>query len=130
MIDYPIILKYNHIIIDYKGAKYLIDTGAKLSYIKKELLNGAQVIGEEEDSYPGYGRFKTPTYKLTINTDTVLGYISEKKNINLTFGILPKSLEALYSIADANAIIGNDIFSWVSIIFYYQRKKIFYINQR
>ena len=110
--------------------KVYLDTGAKLSYIKKELLNGAQVIGEEEDFYPGYGRFKTPTYKLTINTDTVLGYISEKKNINLTFGILPKSLEALYSIADANAIIGNDIFSWVSIIFYYQRKKIFYINQR
>ena len=39
--------------------KVYLDTGAKLSYIKKELLNGAQVIGEEEDFYPGYGRFKT-----------------------------------------------------------------------
>ena len=38
MIDYPIILKDNHITIDYKGAKYLIDTGAPISIAKNDFI--------------------------------------------------------------------------------------------
>ena len=63
--------------------------------------------GNREDFYPAYGRFKTPTYEVPVKLNG--------REIILTFGVLPRNLEAALSMGNTKAIIGNGIFSYYSI---------------
>ena len=69
--------------------------------------------GNREDFYPAYGRFKTPIYELPVKLNN--------REIILTFGVLPRDLEAALSMGNTKAIIGNGIFSYYSIIFDYSK---------
>lgn len=72
-----------------------VDTGAKVSYIDKDLVADLPRCGEMQDFYPGYG-------EMTVSLVMV---------DNFQFAILPNDLERLLEMADCHAILGVD---WLS----------------
>ena len=88
--------------------KTVFDTGAHISYLSDELLNGAKFLGEEDDFYPEYGDFKVKTFETEIS-------IGDKK-IPFKFGELPINLSLLFSSFNSECILGNDILSSFSAL--------------
>ena len=97
-----------------------LDTGAKISYLNSEYVQDLNSIGEKEDFYPSIGVFKTFMYNKSI-------MFPHDKQLNLIFGALPESLEQALSFGGTKAIIGNDIFSYYSLIFDYSNKRIYFV---
>ena len=85
-----------------KAQQAFLDTGAKLSYVTRELLEGLRAIGREEDFYPGLGKFETDVYEVAMS----LGDLS----FSLRCGVLPSILEATLQVAGKQAIIGTEFF--------------------
>ena len=96
-----------------------LDTGAKISYLNKQYVQGLDSVCIKEDFFPGLGKFEVPIYDLPISFNG--------KEIPFQFGILPQSLELANLSGTTQAIIGADIFSYFSLTFDYADKKI-YIN--
>ena len=97
--------------------KGFLDTGAKISYLKSAHVEEFAPTGNREDFYPTYGRFKTPIYELPVKLNN--------REIILKFGVLPRDLEAALSMGNTEAIIGNGIFSYYSVIFDYSNEKFY-----
>lgn len=79
-----------------------VDTGAKLSYIGKEIAESMMPVGMEKDFYPGLGEFETPVYEVPLR----LG----GHELSLRCGVLPDVLEATMKIAGKRGIIGAQLF--------------------
>ena len=97
-----------------------LDTGAKISYLSKQYVQGLVPVEEKEDFFPGFGEFEAPIYNIPM---TFFG-----QDIHFNFGILPDSLETAMLSGRTQAIIGADIFSHFSLIFHYSNKKIYIKN--
>jgi len=95
-----------------------LDTGAKISYLNSQYVDTLKPIDDREDFYPNFGRFNTLIYELPIKFNN--------KEVCLTFGVLPKTLEVALSMGGTKAIVGNEIFSYFSLIFDYSNKKIYF----
>ncbi len=103
------------IMINKESIRAFLDTGAKLSYINSNFVSNLTPIDEREDFYPTVGTFQTLIYEFLV--------IFNDQEMNVTFGVLPASLEMALSMGDTKAIIGNDIFSYFAITFNYSNKK-------
>ena len=134
--------KYGHLNLDFvenipvveiyinkKLKRVYLDTGAKWSYVKRNLVENAQEVEQIDDFHPVIGNFSSKLYYITVNFDTVLGQVNTNKNVQLKAGILPEKLTIFYETGKTFAIIGTDIFHRMSLIFNYKRKKIFFIMQ-
>ncbi len=117
------------IYVNKKLKRVYLDTGAKWSYIKKDLVENALEVDQIDDFHPVIGNFTSKLYDVTINFDTVLGQVSTNKDIELKMGVLPEKLTIFYEAGRTFAIIGTDIFHRMSLIFNYKKKKLFYIMQ-
>jgi hypothetical protein len=84
-----------------RQASLLFDTGASLSYLRRELLRGCRAHGEAEDFYPGFGRFTTPVYRLLF----VLG----SRTYYADFGVLPQLLELALIAEGSDGILGSEL---------------------
>jgi hypothetical protein len=93
--------------IGHEDRRLFFDTGAKLSYLSDDLLDGTP-IGEMKDFYPTIGTFKTNVYKI----DVIIGGKVE----TLTFGSLPLSIRMLLEIGQTKGIIGTELLNKYSII--------------
>lgn len=90
-----------HAKIDGKAMDLFFDTGAKLTYVEKQLVQNLVPISEEKDFYPTLGRFVTPVYELPLEIvdETVI----------VKCGILPEMLEQAIRMTGAKAILGTEI---------------------
>lgn len=95
---------------DNEPVKAFLDTGAGISYITSEFIKNYNSIGQEEDFYPSYGNFITEIYKIPIKV--------EDKELEMTFGVLPKSLENSLMLMGVKVIIGHSFFNNRSNYFY------------
>lgn len=79
--------------------RVFFDTGARLSYLQPSLARRFPDAAEEDDFYPGLGRFTTRTYRatLTIGAD----------QISQVVGILPPELTPLLKTASTSGILGT-----------------------
>lgn len=79
------------------------DTGASLSYFSKSLTKDMKVTGEENDFYPGFGRFSTSTFQVNVEVGT--------KKLTVNCGNLPLALESklLRLVNGNNGILGYDL---------------------
>ncbi len=93
-----------------------LDTGAKISYLKKELVSKMEQVGTENDFYPEYGEFETPVYHVPM-------MISEEEVI-LTCGVLPHLLEITLLLAGSNGIIGTELMKEYKMLFSYQKNEV------
>jgi len=89
------------VILNGKEINFFLDTGAKISYLNSNFVQGHNTIKVEQDFYPGFGDFETNIYQLPLDLFNQL-----KK---FDFGVLPKSLELSLSMGGTNGIIGNNI---------------------
>lgn len=79
----------------------IVDTGSRLSYMTAGLLAALSPGQEEEDFYPGIGKFKTPTWRVVFE-------VAGKKR-GVTVGRLPAALEMLLSATGTQAVFGNNL---------------------
>jgi hypothetical protein len=83
--------------------KCFLDTGAKLSYLSPEITANLNSIGNEEDFYPGIGKFQTEVYEVQT--------IFESQQFIAKYGNLPNILQMTLNLANVNGIIGYDFFN-------------------
>ena len=94
-----------------------LDTGAKISYIKKEYVQQLEVVKNKKDFFPGYGEFEVPIYKIMM---TFCG-----KDIPFEFGVLPSELEKAMLTGGIKSIVGADIFKFFTLTFSHDKNKIY-----
>jgi len=77
------------------------DTGAPMSYLLPEALEGLQSEGSHEDFYPLVGNFLTPVYQLPYNIGGEAG--------EMRFGRLPDELLGMLEVGGVQGIIGTEL---------------------
>lgn len=129
----PIDIKGTHIPMDlYKNIpiialqvgktslRVFLDTGAKQSYLDPNITSKYNLMGREQDFYPGFGHFETNTYEVPV--------MAGNHTFTLIAGNLPEKLQMnlmnLMKEANTQGILGNDIFKYFNVCFNYNNKKI------
>lgn len=85
-----------------------VDTGAKLTYVEKQMVAGLTPIRQEQDFYPTIGRFTTPVFELPLE-------INGGVKLQAQVGILPEKLESTLLVTGAKAILGTQLFKHYTI---------------
>lgn len=81
----------------------ILDTGAKLSYVKPAFVSAQEPVDTEEDFYPGIGKFNSNVYDVPVRIGG--------QTINARMGVLPQGTmiaQTVYMLADA--VVGYDLF--------------------
>ncbi len=87
---------------------FVLDTGAKISYIGSEQTSTLMAVDEREDFNPMIGRFSTPIYELeTTIADT---------SFVVKFGNLPSVMSLPLKMIGIDGIIGYDLFAAYTVI--------------
>ncbi len=86
-----------------RAQQAFLDTGAKLSYVARDLLQGLAPVGRAQDFYPGLGSFETDVFEVAMS----LGDLA----FTLRCGALPALLETTLQVAGKQAIIGAALFA-------------------
>ena len=94
--------------IEENELSFMLDSGAKLSYLDPEHTRDHPITGEEEDFFPAIGRFKTECFEIPVKLgdETFTG----------RFGHLPSLLQQSLGLSGAAGIIGYDLFSSFRIL--------------
>jgi len=94
------------ITIELRGnpVRLFLDTGAKVSYLHREMLGNYPLANQEDDFYPGLGPFEVQTYAVPIKLSGA--------NISVNFGSLPEQLEVALLMAGCDGILGHDLFRY------------------
>jgi len=95
------------ITIELRGnpIRVFLDTGAKVSYLRSEILGNYYPSAKQEtDFYPGLGPFDVKTYAVPIKLAGT--------NITVNFGSLPEQLEVALLMAGCDGILGHDLFRY------------------
>ena len=90
--------------VNHKKVNLVVDTGAQISYIRKEFISGLELDKTMEDFSPYISSFKTDTY--ICETDTLIGHTVFSQR----FGIPPKEILLILDLFQADGIIGIDLF--------------------
>ena len=96
--------------IDGKDVRLALDTGAKVTFLKHDLIRDAAEVGTYDDFYPTIGAFTCGSFEKTVS----VGGIS----LDLTAGELPPSLESSLGSIGLDGILGNDIFDHYPKVLY------------
>ena len=99
-----------------RSLKFLLDSGAKLSYLETSLTKGLPSQEAASDFHPSYGAFETPIYTLEC---TVVG-----ATFPVTFGNLPSQLAGILPHANVQGIIGFDLFNRFQVLLNMQENKL------
>lgn len=101
------ILPYDMICVELMvngcSVRLIVDTGAKISYIDSEIVDGLNSVDTKEDFSPQFGHFSTKIYECTVQ------YL-EGKSISLKFGTPPHLLSTFLSLLHVQGILGLDFF--------------------
>ncbi len=88
--------------------KALFDTGAHLSYINPEVVEGQAPSGQRNDFYPFVGQFVAPTYRILTALDNA--------PLDIEYGILPDCLQmmlgAAMNMSHTSAVIGTQLLEY------------------
>lgn len=96
---------------------YFLDSGAKISYVKRNFVDGLTPEGQEGDFYPGYGHFETPVYRIPTSI--------EGHEFPVSYGTLPQILElSLLNLTGATGIIGHDLFQHFAVLLDLRNKTV------
>jgi len=93
-----------------------LDTGAKISYLNKELVGTLEQVGVEKDFYPGFGEFETPIYPVPM--------LIAEDAITLNCGVLPQPLELTLLLGGCRGIIGAQLMKEYKVLFSYPKNEI------
>jgi hypothetical protein len=102
----------------------VIDSGAALSYVPSNVVEGLAPVGKRSDFYPGFGEFETDVWRV----DAEIG----GRMVSITAGILPPMLQTMFGmILGSNGwIIGSDFFRNRVIVIDYPNGRIVDVTGR
>ena len=83
-------------LINGQLARMIVDTGAKISYVKEHFVEGVETKGEADDFSPYIGDFKTSLYSCT--TTLLFETNHEEVSYQQDFGIMPSIIEQALSL--------------------------------
>jgi hypothetical protein len=81
--------------------RMFVDTGAPLSYVSEEYVQGTPSLGEVEDFHPLMGRFTVPTHAVEV--------CAWGRPMQIRAGRMPMLLEAALGLAGAQGILGTEV---------------------
>jgi hypothetical protein len=99
--------------IDDSKYRMFFDTGAQVSYLQDDVLEAFPHSGAMQDSYPGFGEFRTEIYDLAVRLGA--------RAARLRCGRLPALLGASLMLADVQGILGNEILAGGSVGYFPRR---------
>ena len=94
--------------IESQSLKFILDTGAKLSYLSDSITNNYTSIGTDEDFYPGVGIFETECFKISTSY--------ADNHFIVRYGNLPTLLQMTLKLGGIDGIIGFDFFNNFKVI--------------
>ena len=106
---------YININIAGKTVNSFIDTGATISYFRKNFLNNLTSFRTEYDTHPLIGSFQTNIFNYQIQI--------ENKVFDIEVGILPSKLDSMFDMIDADAVIGYELIKDKITVFDFLSKK-------
>ena len=110
----PIIELY----IDNQKLKFFLDSGAKLSYLSDSITKDYNIIGTDEDFYPGVGKFETECFEISTRFGD--------RNFIAKYGNLPPLLQMALMLGGTNGIIGFDFFNNFKVVLDLKNNKLKY----
>lgn len=96
--------------------RMFIDTGAQVSYLRQDLVDGFPAAGRITDFYPGIGRFDTETYRVAITLGTL--------PLTLRCGVLPDTLGLMLKQLGGEGVIGNEFLQSPRTGYFPRRKRL------
>ena len=87
--------------INGQPVRMFFDTGAPLSYLSEECVQGCTALGEVEDFHPLLGRFRVPTFSVPVQA---WGHA-----MNVRAGQMPTLLEMALGVGGADGILGTEV---------------------
>jgi hypothetical protein len=105
--------------INKQSVRAAIDTGARTCYALAEHLDALPKVGEQEDFYPGVGRFTTSVHqvKLCLSGSPITSEVAK----------LPASLGGVLSKFGIEFIVGNNILLKDGFRINYAEKKLVFL---
>jgi hypothetical protein len=96
----------------------VIDSGASLSYVPAEVVQGLTPVGKRSDFYPGFGEFETDVWRVRVEIGG--------RTITISAGILPPMLQMMFGLVlAANGwIVGSDFFRNRRMVIDYPNNRI------
>jgi|GEM_PF-432015 len=94
--------------------KFFLDTGAEVSYVRPDFIQGAQSCGHRKDFYPAVGAFDVDLYSMDFEISGV--------GFTLEAGTLPGVLNMLLPV-DIDGIIGMDLLRQVELYLGFKSNK-------
>lgn len=96
------------VVINYKLAKMIVDSGAKISYISKSFIEQGSYVRDADDFLPYFGKFDTQLY--TCQTDLLLFYSFYDVSYKQDFGVPPVELAIVLDKNGVDGVLGVDFF--------------------
>lgn len=85
------------------------DTGAKMSYVNPELVQGLKPVDRVQDFYPYFGNFETNVWEM--------GFEIAGKAVHLRVGVLPEQLRVLLKHVSPNCgVIGTEVLKTFDLV--------------
>jgi len=101
----------------------VIDSGAALSYVPADVVQGLTPVGKQSDFYPGFGEFETDVWRVRAEIGG--------RSITIRAGILPPMLQMMFGlILGADGwIVGSDFFRNRTMVIDYPHNRIVDITE-
>lgn len=106
--------------VDNQVLRFFLDTGAKISYLLKEITDNYESVSIENDFYPGIGEFQTECFNIVTTIDNI--------QFDVKYGYLPTLLQMTLSMAEVNGIIGFDFFNQFNVELDLKSQRLKYIK--
>jgi hypothetical protein len=95
--------------LDGAEVRAFLDTGARLSYLSEELIDGFEAVATVRDFHPSAGLFETPVRLVPV----AFG----ETPATLHSGALPPTLDASLTAAGVRGIVGTDLLEQFMVTF-------------
>ncbi|HUR00750.1 MAG TPA: DUF6569 family protein, partial [Gemmatimonadaceae bacterium] len=101
-----------------KRISAVIDSGASLSYVPADVVEGLTPVGKRKDFYPGFGEFETDVWRIRADIGG--------RRLLINAGILPPMLQMMFGmiLGSDGWIVGSDFFRNRTIIVDYPRGRL------
>lgn len=102
--------------------KMCVDTGAKLTYVDREIAAQYSATGKTKDFYPGLGEFETDVYEIPFDLGGA--------RLTLNCGVLPALLETTLKVTGNHGIIGSELYKKLVVCLAFPENAMFLDTNR
>jgi hypothetical protein len=104
--------------VEGQSVNFVLDTGARISYIDETFTGGRPIIETREDFSPlmGIARFSTPIYSLQVS--------AEDMTFPVNFGKLPSQIALMLKMMGVHGAIGYDLFNAFTVLMDFKNNQL------